>query len=509
MKSLCYILFSLILVTSVSNSNTVEAQSLMQTAKRAEQRAKELKKQETSRFNAIIDSKDLNKYNQYIADYPTGSKTQEIRNRADELKLWDKAKSSNTVAGYESYLSSTKYHWYDNVAKGSIRALKQKAEKQVWDKVVALNTINAYEQYLQQNPNSGYRQDAENAINRLRGAIEWQKIKGANNIDELQLFIFTYPDAAEVNEATSRLHELKGIQHYNEGNFGGAYNEFSQISRDNLSYGNRKAYDDVMEYHEFTGLGKNSTVTSLLVFMKKYPDSKYSDQVSNMLAIAKARSLGEYASSYDYNQALSYAKDSFTRKSVQSYISMNKKKQKDRRNALKSWEREQNGGTVNIGLDFMDWGYNYELGGVPIMYYNIGLLFRIGNYRDRVQFAFGLKPGLIGYDDISYVSGDYFPYEISELQTAFHMPIIGQLKFNLFNTSENSRFYIYGQYQYNAVRVEDVETEMSWCAGLGIGWKHVDWSFYYRKDIGRLHSQSWDYDKQKYIAMSLIYYWQI
>lgn len=505
MRRFISILFTLIL--SVSIATQMEAQSLMQTAKKAEQRAKELKQQETTRYNAIIDSRDLGKYNQYIADYPRGKNTPEIKRRAEELKLWNTAKSSNTIDGYENYLNSTKYHWYDTDANSAIRSLKQKAEKQVWDKVMAVNTIDAYVQYLQQNPNSGYRLDAEKAINRLKGAIEWQKINGTNNIAELQRFISSYPHATEVKEATLRLHELKGVQYYNEGNLGTAYTEFSKTSRDNISYANRKAYDDAMEYHEFTDLGKYPSETSLLAFMRKYPNSKYSDQVSNMLAISKARNLGDYASSYDYNQALSYAKDSYTRTSVQSYISMNKKKQKDRRNALKSWERKKNGGTVNLGFDFMDWGYNCESGDGTIMYYNVGLLLRIGNYRDRVQLAFGLKPGLIGYDEFSYESGYYYSYETTEMQTGFHMPIIGQLKLNLFNTSENSRFFIYGQYQYNAVRIEDVESEMSWCVGLGIGWKHFDWSFYYRQDIGR--PLSWDYDKQKYIAMSLIYYWQL
>ena len=505
MRRLFYILCAFMLVTSVCN--TMEAQSLMQTAKKAEQRAKELKQQEISRYNAIIDSRDLGKYNQYIADYPRGNKTQEIRNRAEELKSWNRAKSSNTIGGYESYLNSTKYHWYDTDANSAIRSLKQKAEKQVWDKVVAVNTIDAYEQYLQQNPNSGYRLDAEKAINRLKGTIEWQKINGTNNIAELQRFISSYPHATEVNGATLRLHELKGVQHYNEGNLGSAYAEFSHINRDNLSYANRKAYDDVMEYHEFTDLGKYPTETSILTFMRKYPNSKYSDQVSNMLAISKARNLGDYASSYDYNQALSYAKDSYTRNSVQSYISMNKKKQKEHRNALRSWERKKNGGTVNFGLDFLDLGLNGAYDDCTLWYYNVGFMLRFGNYKDRVQFAVGLKPGIFGYTEEVYSGGYYYDYYDTENRTAFHMPIVGQLKLNLFNTSENSRFFIYGKYQYNAVRVDKIEGEMAWGAGCGVAWKHFDWAFYYRQDIGRV--KNIDYQNQHFFGMSMIYYWQL
>ena len=57
----------------------IQSQSLMQTAKQAEQRARELKQQEDSRYDAILNSKNLSKYEQYITDYPRGKKTIEIK----------------------------------------------------------------------------------------------------------------------------------------------------------------------------------------------------------------------------------------------------------------------------------------------------------------------------------------------------------------------------------------------------------------------------------------------
>ena len=505
MRRLYFIICSLLFIASLSN--TVEAQSLMQTAKKAEQHAKELKQQESARYNAILDSKDLSKYNQFINDYPRGSKTPEIRKRAQEVKSWNDAKNQNTIASYEQYLNATNYHWYDNEANQSIRSIKQKAEKDKWDKVVAINTISSYQNYIQNNPTSGYKQDAEKAINRLQGQQAWNRIKSTENISELQNFISSYPHAVEVSTATAKLHELKCVQHYNEGNLGSAYSEFSNLTRDKISYANRKAYDDVMEYNEYSQLGHYASEAALLSFMRKYPNSKYADNVSNKIAVAKARNFGDYASSYDYNQALSYAKDSYTKNSVQSYISMNKKKQKERRNALKSWERKQNGGTVNLGLDFLDLGLNGAYDDCTLWYYNVGLMLRFGNFKDRVQFAIGLKPGIFGYTEEVYSGGYYYDYYDTENRTAFHMPIVGQLKLNLFNTSENSRFFIYGKYQYNAVRVEDIEAEMSWGAGCGIAWKHFDWAFYYRQDIGS--GRNLDYKNQHYIGMSMIYYWQL
>lgn len=505
MKRLLSILFSVMLVASFSSQ--ADAQSLMQTAKKAEQRAKELKQQETSRYNAIVESKDLSKYNQFINDYPRGSKTPEIRKRAQEVKSWNDAKNQNTITSYEQYLSTTNYHWYDNEANQLIRSIKQKAEKEEWEKVVAVNTISSYQTYIQKNPTSGYKQEAEKAINRLQGEQAWNRIKNTDKTNELQSFISSYPHAVEVSIATAKLHELKGIQHYNEGNLDSAYSEFSNLTRDKISYANRKAYDDVMEYNEYSKLGNYASETALLNFIRKYPNSKYANDISNKIAVAKARNFGDYASSYDYNLALSYAKDSYTRNSVQSYISMNKKKQKERRNARKSWEREQNGGTVNLGLDFLDLGLNGAYDDCTLRYYNVGVMLRFGNFKDRIQFALGIKPGIFGYTEEVYSGGYYYDYYDTENQTAFHMPIVGQLKLNLFKTSENSRFFIYGKYQYNAVRVEDIEAEMAWGAGLGIAWKHFDWAIYYRQDIGTVKNN--DYKNQHYFGMSMIYYWQL
>lgn len=506
MKRLYSIIFALFIIGFCLPK--VEAQSLMQTAKKAEQRARELKQQENSRYNSILDSKDLSKYKQYINDYPRGENTPEIRKRAEEIELWNNTKQTNTVPAYEAYLAQTNYHWFDNDASNSIRNIKQAQEKDAWDKVKAINTISAYQNFLSENPQSGYRSEAEKVINRLEGAQEWNQIKDTNSIQDLQNFISKYPHASESTQASNKLHELKGRQFYDMGNLQSAYSEFSKLSRSQVSYANQTVYDNTMEYHDFSLLSSNSSESSLQSFLRKYPYSKYATQVSNMIAVSKARNLSDYATNYDYNQALSYAKDGTTTNTVKSYISANKKKQKQRQNYYKSWERKKNGGTVNLGLDFFDLGYNWNTDR-GIVYYNLGLLLRIGNYRDRVQFAFGLKPGLIGYDEVyyEYWSWSDYTYEGTEWTTKFHIPIVAQLKLNLFNTSENSRFFIYGQYQYNAVRAEYVESEMAWSIGLGMAWKHVDWSLYYRKDIER--PKSMEYEKQHYVGMSLIYYWQL
>lgn len=509
MKRKLSIIISLILVAVVGNQ--AEAQSLMQTAKKAEQRAKELKQQETARYNAIVESKDLAKYNQYITDYPRGSKTPEIKKRAEEVKLWNNARSANSILSYQNYLNSTQYHWYDVEANNAIKSLKQSIEKTAWEKVKQTNTLQCYQEYLRDNPTSGYKTEVEQAINRLQGASAWNKIKRSDKIEEIQFFVDNYPCADAAAIAIIRLHELKGCKYYQNGDMKSAYLEFAQIAKEKVSYSNMSVYEDVMEYHEFSKLSTNSSQIELNNYLSKFPNGKYSNQVSNFLAISKAKDFGDNASIYDYNAAVNYATDEHTRNVVMSYISINKKKQKELEKAEKYRERAENGGILSIGVDFMDWGFNCEFASKSIMYYNAGLLFRIGNYKDRLQFAFGVKPGVIVYDktshDIVYVYDYSYESKSTRSVTDFHMPIVGQLKLNLINLFDWCRFYMYGQYQYNVFRAKEVEHDMSWGVGMGIAWKHIDWSFYYRRDIGRPVSSF--YKKQDYLAMSFIFYWQL
>ena len=499
MRYLYFILCSLLFIASVST--TIEAQSLMQTAKKAEQRAKELKEQENTRYGEIVDSRDLKKYEVFINDYPKSQNTHEIRKRANEIKMWNDAKVKHSIAAYEGYINSTQYHWFDIEAKMAIEGIKKTLEKKAWERVTALNTIEAYQQYLNENPSSGYRLEAESAINRIKEANAWNKVKNTTNIEELEDYVKAYPKSEHIGIVTARLYELKGVKFYNDGDLSEAYKQFSNLQKDQIAILNRQVYDAVMEDHEYQNLGDYATEVELLRYIGKYPNGRYYREVSNKIAIAKARNFGAYTSETDYVRSLSYSQDEETKKEVQSYIAKSKKLKAYKEKAAKSIVRKQNGGSVNFGLDFLDIGFN---GNQDAWYYNFGLILRFGNFKDWVQFAVGVKPGFITYSNPVDIDSYYYDDETS---TNFHLPLIAQLKLNLLSLSDNSRFFVYGKYQYNAGRIELVEGEMAWGIGCGFAWKHFDWAFYYRKDIDRMKYK--DFSIPNFWGMSMIYYWQL
>lgn len=493
----------------------INAQSLMQKAKIAEQQAKELLRKEKSRYNEIIDSRNISLYQEFIKDYPNSKNSVEIRNRIEELEIWNSAKSNGTIESFQNYLTETKYNWFEVEAVDAINKLRKEQETQEWEEICSIGSIAAYKQYLSQHPESVYKEEAEKFINREEGREEWVHIMNSEIIDDFVRFVSRYPYADEKDWAENRIHLLKGLEFYEKGNLKDSYVELSKIDEDYLTLKGKKAYQESKEFYDYSVLSQYSQPSQIVQFLTNYPKSKYFNEVSNMAAISLASRFGEYANPYDYEVALSYATDKNTKKIVKQCIDANKERQKKRTRENKkryqspsitknnnspsqfekAKERAQNGGWINMGIEIMDLGYNFNKEN-PAVYYDFGLFFRIGNFKDLFQFALGVKPGALKFDNLSY-----------DRDWKFHMPVVGQLKINLIPITNDSRFFAFGQFQYTAIRVKEIESAMSWSAGGGFAWKHVDWGIYYRKDIGRPEMRF--LNSQHYIGTSIIYYFKL
>lgn len=494
--------FHLILFTVLLSSifGTQLHADLKQVARNAQQRAIELRREEQNRYDYIVNSRDLEEYKQFIADYPKGKNTPEIKRRAAEIELWNNAKAANTIAAYQNYISKSEYKWYKDDAEYYIKEIRKKEEKAAWDRVDAQGTLEAYRQYLKENPNSAYKYEAERKIQNLEAEEAWAKIKNSNSTADFEEFIAQYPNSEVVQTARKRRHILKGRDYYNQGNLKSAYDEFSKVNYYDIDEELIPAYKAAEEHHEYSRLNEYSSESALESFINKYPNGVYSDNVANMIAKKKAKNFSDYATEFQYNEALSYAQDEYTKNFVLSYINLNKQKQKDRRSAWKSVDREKNGGLVNLGLNYVDLYCGLKSSAGTTFGYNVGLLCRIGNYKDPVQFAFGFRMGVIRYEEFYYRNN-------SDVEIKFHLPLLAQLKVNLFSITDHAKFFIFGQFRYNAVRAKYAESSIGWGVGLGIAWKHVECSFDYRQDIGK--PESWNYKNMNYLCTSLSYYWKL
>lgn len=509
-KGVCIALISCCMLGGICFD--ANAQTLKNYAKQRNQELAERQRMEKTNYEKTCQKNTLAAYNEYLSMYPKGKYVQDVRKRVAEIErkneqeLYDYAAKVETAQAYEAYLKKYPSGRFAQEARGRLE------DMELWKKVKSVNTIAAYRNYLSTSKNKSFAQLANDAITDLESKDAWNTIKQSSSKSVIENFIQKYPKSSCLPEANKRLNELTAIELYGQGDLQRAYDKFEAAGgRYSIEYSNRSKYDECLEYVEYKKLNSYTKESDLLAFLKNYPSSKYYDQVSNMVAIAKAKNFSMYASSYTFNEAMFYAKDKTTKSTVQSYIDNTKKSYSQYKRQQRHIRVMANGGYVKFGLEIMDFGISTkgwasDSEDVMTIYYNIGASVKFGNYKSPIQFEVGIKPGIVAakysyyeYDSYGY---DYeYSYETSETKTFFHMPVYAKLKLNICDAGR-SKFYIAGLGTYNAVRDKLFENEYSVGGGAGFAWKKWDWFvLYYKQDLENEH-----HFDDKFIGTSFVYY---
>ena len=484
------------------------AQTLKNYAKQRNQELAERQRMEKTNYEKACQKNTLVAYNEYLSMYPKGKYVQDVRKRVAEIErkneqdLYDYAAKVETAQAYEAYLKKYPNGRFAQEARGRLE------DMELWKKAKSANTIAAYRNYLSTSKNKSFAQLANDAITDLESKDAWNAIKQSSSKSAIENFIQKYPKSSCLPEANKRLNELTAVELYGQGDLQRAYDKFEAAGgRYSIEYSNRSKYDECLEYVEYKKLNSYTKENDLLAFLKKYPSSRYYDQVSNMVAIAKAKNFSMYASSYTFDEAMSYAKDKTTKNTVQSYIDNTKKSYSQYKRQQRHNRVMANGGYVKFGLEIMDLAFAGTTSGEgqSTMYYNMGLSVKFGNYKAPVQFEVGIKPGVVYTEFESWYHGSYYDYdygyETSENKTFFHMPVYAKLKLNICDAGK-SKFYIAGLATYNAVRDKQLENEYSLGGGAGFAWKKWDWfALYYKQDLENEYHL-----EDKFIGTSFVYY---
>lgn len=504
------ILIPLVIFMLCNICHTAYAQTLTKYAKQRNQELADRKLKEKANYEKACNQGTLEAYNEYLSMYPKGKYVQDVKSRIvalerkKEKEYYDYACKVETPQALQIYIDKYPNGQFVQEAKGKIE------DMELWKKAKAENTIASYRNYLITSKNKSYAQLANDAITDLESKDAWNLIRTSSSIETIESFMKKYPKSSCLPDAQKRLDELKAVEQYEQGNLKRAYELFESAGgKYAIETSNRQKYDECFEYVDYSKLSSSSVESDLLAFLKKYPSSKYYDKVSNMVAISKATRFSMYASSYQFNEALSYAKDKETRTTVQNYIDSTKRsysqyKRRQRHNRVMA-----NGGYVKFGLEFADFGVaGFSSGddGQKSFYYNMGLSAKLGNYKSPVQFELGIKPGVL-YTSYSFYKsynsyyGSNYSYKETENKTMFHMPVYAKLKINICDVGYG-KFYIAGIGTYNAVRDKKYENEFSAGGGFGFAWKKWDWfALYYKQDIENKIKI-----EDKYIASSIVYY---
>lgn len=444
------------LVICIGSNVSMEAQTLINYQQQKQKEIAERQRVEKQKYESACKKGTLEAFQEYIKLYPKGKYATDVKNRIEDYKLWSEAVKTNTIEAYNHYIDSSKFKSFKN--------------------------------------------DAFEAITELHSIEKWESIKLSKSIIEIELFIKTYPKSSRISNAQCKIHELRGENFYSSNDLLNAYQEFNKVGgKYALEKGNQSKFDECQEYWEYKQLTTYAQEENLLSFLRKYPTGKYSDEISNRIALLKAKSFTMYSGEISFNEALGYAKDETTQNLIRRYAESSKKAYSQYKKKQRQIERKRNGGILNFGIEFIDLAFNPSMYSDDddidyVMYYNIGLGLKFGNYKSPVQFELGVKPGLVIYT-LWYGSDD-------ETKTSFHLPLYARLKIGLWG-SYSSKWYIDGVGYYNAIKESLLESDFSVSAGLGVSWRHWDWRIlYYKQDIAAKYT----YKDYKLLGTSFSYY---
>lgn len=447
------------LVICIGSNVSMEAQTLINYQQQKQKEIAERQRVEKQKYESACKKGTLEAFQEYIKLYPKGKYATDVKNRIEDYNQWSEAVKTNTVEAYNNYIDSSKF--------------------------------------------KSFKENAIEAITELQSIDKWKSIQFSKNIAEIEMFMKTYPKSSCIDRAQKRIHELNGVDFYLANDLINAYQEFNKAGgKYALEQANQSKFDECQEYWEYNNLTTYSKEEQLLSFLRKYPSGKYSNEISNRIAIAKAKSFTMYSGDVSFNEALRYAKDETTKNLVKRYADSSKKAYSQHKKQMRRSRIKANGGYVLWGLEPLDFGWN---GVSPdrylnVGYYNIGASVKFGNYRSPVQFEIGIKPGVTFYNYVD--EEDSYDYDDYETHTEFHLPVYAKLKINICNVGRNSKFYIAGLGFYNIVRNEELENQFSVGGGTGFAWKHWDWlTLYYKHGIDNGYSLD-----DKYLGTSLIYY---
>lgn len=459
---------------------------------------------------------------QFIESYPKSKWVSGAKSHITEIDLWNKAQSADTKRAYESYLANSKLKEHAQEARSRIIDINTEA---AWSGVRYSDDLQALQRFVQQYPQSSYCDEAnwrihqlkgaqfyaqgqlENAYNEFSSALTWKKLESrfepmfgeaSENHDYLRattapsmkdyLNRHFYPKGKHYDEVSNKLARTlaSALNHYSsEDDFREA--QKYAIDPSAKAYVDEKvqACRDERAHSEYLTLDKNSE-TALMTFMNQHT-GRWADSASSDLARYMADRFTPYTEEYEYAQALNYAKDIDTRSYVQVKVDASKRSWKkidraqrrsERLEQIKDWLKEN----LSVGIETVDLGTNAAFSeddrSLTTIYYNAGVVLRIGDHMKLLSFELGAKPGVA-----VWMPGTDWDEFDDEKQSDFIIPLFAKLKLNLFPVGSTAKFFIAGSGYFNPTRPAPFDYKFMVGAGLGIVCDHWNWELYYRQGI--------------------------
>ncbi len=165
----------------------------------------------TKQYEQAKTTNTIAAYESFLAENPKSKFTEQARlelNSLYEEKDWNNALATSTIAGYKQFIAKYPDGRFGAEAGKRIAELE---EQQAWDKSLNLNTIIGYESFLASFPASKYSAEANARIKELKEDMAWDETVRTGTIASYEEFINDFPDGKNHSKALKKLNELESI----------------------------------------------------------------------------------------------------------------------------------------------------------------------------------------------------------------------------------------------------------------------------------------------------------
>lgn len=203
-----------------------------------------------------------------------------------------------------------------------------KKDREAWARASEAGTPEAYREYLNKYPSGEYAQTAKDEIaayEKQRQLLEkeagaWKYAVFNNTEDSYRYYLNNYSGVVPEHtaEAESRRALCLAVSSYESGDYSKAVTEFDKASgRISLNSYQTQMYESASHEVAYTNLKSSNNKDEALAFLRKYENSKYRDEVRNMIC-------HHYCEEKDFTMATLYASTPY----MQEYVKEQEKEYK-------------------------------------------------------------------------------------------------------------------------------------------------------------------------------------
>jgi outer membrane protein assembly factor BamD (BamD/ComL family) len=122
---------------------------------------------------------------------------------------WSQATTLNTIAAYQTFLST---YPNDPHTVDALSRIAKLQDEQAWTAAQVASTVQGYQQYLTAEPNGVHAQAAREEITTRERTAAWRTAQTNETAQSLQDFLAKYPSGPEADQARDKLKVIAGYR---------------------------------------------------------------------------------------------------------------------------------------------------------------------------------------------------------------------------------------------------------------------------------------------------------